>query len=252
MLPHVHRCGNWGSELVSYLPEVTWILSSNAKLESRSLCDPGHTYFTAMEDRRLISFILPDGLFIPKSLVFMLWCQSHKLRSLAFFSPLCFSVAQSCPTLCNPMDCSVPDFPVLHHLPEFAQIHVHWIRDAIQPSHPLSPPSPSCSQSFPASESFPMSQLFISCGQSIRASVSASVLPMNIQSWFPLKLTGLISLLAKGLSRVFSSTTVWNHQFFGTQPSLHLQLSHPYTLLFVVVRSLSCVQLFTTPWTAAH
>ena len=102
MLPHVHRCGNWGSEPVSYLPEVTRILSSNAKLESRSLCDPGHTYSTAMGDRRLISFILPDGLFIPKSLVFMLWHQSHKLWSLAFFSPLCFSVAQSCPTLCNP------------------------------------------------------------------------------------------------------------------------------------------------------
>ena len=109
------------------------------------------------------------------------------------------SAAPSCPTLCNPMDCSVLGFPVHHKLPELAQIHVHWIRDAIQPSHPLLPPSPSCPQSFPASESFPMSQLFISCGQSIRASVSASVLPMNIQSWFPLKLTGLISFESKGL-----------------------------------------------------
>ena len=75
-------------------------------------------------------------------------------------------------------------------------------------------------QSFPASVSFPMSQLFVSGGQSIRASASASVLPMNIQGWFSLGLTGLISLLSKGLSRVFSSTTVWKHQFFGTQPSL--------------------------------
>ena len=146
---------------------------------------------TAMGDRRLISFILPDGLFIPNSLVLMLWCQSHKLRSLAFFSPLYFSVAQSCPTLCNPMECSAPNFPVRHHL-EFAQTYVHWIRDAIQPSHPLSPPSPSCPQSFPASVSFPMSQVSISCGRSIRASVSASVLPMNIQGWFPLVCQGCI------------------------------------------------------------
>ena len=81
-------------------------------------------------------------------------------------------------------------------------------------------PFSSCSQSFPASGSFPMSRLFTSGGQSIGASASASVLPVNIQGWFPLGLTGLISLLSKGLSRVFSSTTIWKHQFFGTQPSL--------------------------------
>ena len=72
-------------------------------------------------------------------------------------------------------------------------------------------------QSFPASGSFLMSWLFISDGQSIRTSASAPVLPMNIQSWFPL---GLISLQSKGLSRVFFSTTIWKHQFFSTQPSL--------------------------------
>ena len=81
-----------------------------------------------------------------------------------------------------------------------------------------------CLQSFPASVSFPMSQFFTSGGQSIGASASASVLPMNIQDWFTLELTGLISLKSKGLSRVFSSTTVWKHQFFGTQPSLFLIL----------------------------
>ena len=75
-----------------------------------------------------------------------------------------------------------------------------------------------CPQSFPASGSFPMSQLFASGVQSIGA--SASVLPMNIQGWFPLRLTGLISLQSKGLSRVFSKTTVQKHQFFGAQPSL--------------------------------
>ena len=75
-------------------------------------------------------------------------------------------------------------------------------------------------QCFPASGSFPMSRLFESGGQSIGTSASASVLPMNIQGWFPLGLTGLIFLLSKWLSRVFSSTTVWRHQFFSSQPSL--------------------------------
>ena len=76
----------------------------------------------------------------------------------------------------------------------------------------------SCPQCFPASLSFPMSQLFVLGGQSNRASASALVLPMSIQDWYPLGFTGLISLLSKGLSRVFSSTTVWKHQFFGTLP----------------------------------
>ena len=79
-------------------------------------------------------------------------------------------------------------------------------------------PFSSCPQSFPTLGSFPMSWLFVSGGQSIGA--SASALPMNIQGWFPLELTGLISLQFKELSRVFSSNTVWKHQFFGTQPFL--------------------------------
>ena len=77
----------------------------------------------------------------------------------------------------------------------------------------------SCLQSFPASGSFPMSQFSASSGQSIRVSASASVLPVNIQDWFPLRLTGWISLQSKGLSRVFSNTTVQKHQFFGAQLS---------------------------------
>ena len=81
-------------------------------------------------------------------------------------------------------------------------------------------PFSSWPQSFPESGSFPMSQLFISGGKSIGTSASASVLPMNIQSWFSLGLTGLIYVLYKGLSRVFSNTTVQNHQFFGAQLSL--------------------------------
>ena len=76
----------------------------------------------------------------------------------------------------------------------------------------------SCFESFPASGSFPISWLFVSNGQNIRASTSALVLPMNIQDWFPLGLTGLISLESKLLSRVFPSTTIQKHQFFGAQP----------------------------------
>ena len=104
----------------------------------------------------------------------------------------CCSVAQSCPTICNPMDCSVLDFPVLYHLLELAQTHVHWVDPTISSSVV---PFSYCLQSFPASGSFLMSQLFVSGGHSIAASASASVLPMNIQDWFPLRLTGLISLV---------------------------------------------------------
>ena len=90
--------------------------------------------------------------------------------------------------------------------------------------HPTISPSvasfSSCPQSFPGSGSFPVRWFFTSSGQSIEASASASVPLMNIQCWFPLGLTGLISLLSKGLSRVFSSTTVQKHQFFSTQSSL--------------------------------
>ena len=118
----------------------------------------------------------------------------------------CCSVTQLCSTLCDPMDCSTLGFPALHYLPGFAQTHVHWVSDAIQPSHPLSSPSPPALNLSQQQGLFPMSQLFASDGLSIRA--LASVFPMNIQSWFPLGLTGLISLLSKGFSRVFTNTTV--------------------------------------------
>ena len=94
------------------------------------------------------------------------------------------SVARSCLTLCGPMDCSMPGCPILYYLLEIAQTHVHWVSDAKQPSHPLSPllllPSV-----FPSIKVFSISQLFASGGQNIRASASASVFPMNIQGWFP-------------------------------------------------------------------
>ena len=134
------------------------------------------------------------------------------------------SVLQSL-THCDPMDCSMPGFPVIHQLPEFVQTHVHQVGDAIQPSHPVVPFS--CLQSFPASGSFSVSQFFASGGQSIGVSASAAVLPMNSQDSFPLGWTGWISLQSKGLKSLLqhhSSTgsSLWCSAFFI------VQLSHPY------------------------
>ena len=131
---------------------------------------------------------------------YLICVSCYLLFSLAFSS-----VTQSYLTFCDPMDCSMPGFPVHHQLPELTQTHVHPAGDAIQPSHPV---ISSCLQSFPASGSFPMSQFFSSGGQSIGVPASASVLPMNIQDWLLLGLTGWISLQSKWLSRVFSNTTV--------------------------------------------
>ena len=124
------------------------------------------------------------------------------------FSQSVSSVAQSCPTLCNPTDCSTPGLPVHHQLPELAQTHVHQVGDAIHSSHPLLSTSP------PA---FNLSQhqgLFLWVSSShqgakvLGVSASASVLPVNIQDWIPLGWTGWIFLQTEGISRVFSNTTV--------------------------------------------
>ena len=127
------------------------------------------------------------------------------------------SVAQSCPTLCNPMNRSMPGLPVHHQLPEFTQAHVHRVSDAIQPSHPLSSPSPHAPN--PVSASFPISQLFTWGGQSTGVSALASFLPKKSQGSSPSELTGWISLQSKRLSRAFSNMTVQKHQFFGAQVS---------------------------------
>ena len=118
------------------------------------------------------------------------------------------SVAQSCPTLCNSRDCSTPGFPGAY---SNSCLSCQWYHPTISYSVVL---FSSCVQSFPASESFPMSQFFASGSQSIGVSASASVLPKNIQDWFPLGWTGWISLQSKGLSKVFSNTTAQKHQFF--------------------------------------
>ena len=128
----------------------------------------------------------------------------------------CCSVTQLCPTLCDTMDCGTPGFTISQSLLMLISI------ESVMPSNhlilccPLFLPH----SSFLASGSFPMSQFFASGGQSIGVSASTSVLSMNIQNLFPLGLTDWFSLQSKGLSRVFSKTTVQKHQFFGAQLSL--------------------------------
>ena len=128
-------------------------------------------------------------------------------------------VTQSCPTLCDPMDCSTPGLAVYHQLLEFTPTHVHWVGGAIQPCHPLSSLSPPTFH-LPSIRTFQMSRFFTSGGHSIGASSSVSVLPMNIQGWSPLGWNGWISLQSKGLARVSSNTTVQKHQSFSAQLSL--------------------------------
>ena len=131
----------------------------------------------------------------------------------------CCSVAKLCPTFCDPHGLQHTWLPCPSFSPRVCSnsctLSWWW-----HPTISLSiVPFSSCLQSFPASGSFPVSQFFASGGQSIGVSASASVLPLNIQNWFPLGLTGWISFLSKGFSGVFSNT-LQKHQFFGTQPSL--------------------------------
>ena len=157
-----------------------------------------------------------------------MWVErSRKSFLVSLDSKSCSSVAKSCLTLCDPMDCSTPGFLVLHYLPEFAQIHVHWVGDAIQPCHPLLPPSP---------PSFNLSQhqgLFPWASSSHQV---AKVLEFQLQPQSSVEYLGLISfrmdwldlLAVQGLSRVFSNITVQKHQFFSTQLYLYSN-SHIYT-----------------------
>ena len=142
-----------------------------------------------------------------------------------YSSYCCCSVAMSCPTLCNPMDCSMPGFPVLYYLPESAEIHVHWFGDAIQPSHPLSLPSP---PALNLSQHQNLFQWVISSHQ------MAKVLELQLQhhsfQWTfstNFGLTGLISLQSKELSSLLQhhsskASILWCSAFFM------VQLSHPY------------------------
>ena len=123
--------------------------------------------------------------------------------------------------LCDPMDCSMSGLPVPYHLLEFVQVHVHCISDAVQSTHPLTPSS----STLYLSQHQGLFQWVVCSHQMtkiLEVSASASVLAVNIQGWSLLRLAGLISLLSRELSGVFSSTTVWRHQFFGVL-SIHLK-----------------------------
>ena len=153
--------------------------------------------------------------FWPPLAIFLCTIHIEQYTTLSYqFS----SVTQSCPTLCDLMNCSTPGLPVHHQLLEFTQTHVHWVGDAIQPSHPLSSPSPLAPN---PSQHQRLFQWVNSTwgGQSTGVSALASFLPKKSQAWSPSEWTGWISSQSKGLSRVFSNTTVQKHQFFGAQPS---------------------------------
>ena len=157
-------------------------------------------------------------------------CISVSAFEAAIISSQFSSITQSCLTLCDTMDCSMPGFPPTPTTGACSNScpSSWWCHPTIS-SFVI--PCSSYLQSFPASGSFQISQFFTSGGQSIGVSASASVLPMNIQGWFPLGLTGLISLWSKGLSRIFSNTTFQKHQFFGAQLSLWSN-SHIHTRLY--------------------
>ena len=128
------------------------------------------------------------------------------------------------------MNHSTPGLPIHHQLPEFTQTHVHWVGDAIQPSHPLPSPFPPALNLSQHQGLFKMSQFFTSGGLKIGVSASTSVLPMNTQDWSPLVYTGWISLQSKGLLNCFNY----------------------YLHCCAVLSHLSHVWLFATPWTIAH
>ena len=139
--------------------------------------------------------------------------QTHAATWMNFEDIQFSSVAQSCPTLCNPMDCSMPGLGLGLPCPSLTPGAYLNSCPSSRWCHPII-----SSSVIPfSSGSFPRSQFFTSGGQSIGVSASSSVLPMNIQDWFPLGWTGWISLQSKGLSRVFSNTTVQKHQFFGIE-----------------------------------
>ena len=137
-----------------------------------------------------------------------------KVQSVQFSS-----FTQSCPTLCDPMNRSMPGHPIHYQLPEFTQTHCHRVGDTIQPSHPPSSPSPPALNLSQHQGLLKWVSSLHQVAESIGVSASTLVLPMNTQDWSPLGWTGWISLQSKGLARVFSNTTVQKHQFFGTQLS---------------------------------
>ena len=172
-------------------------------------CSPPGSSIHGILQARILEWVgshsILQGIFLTRGLNPALL---HCRQILYHLSHQFGSVAQSCPTLCNPMNRSMPGLPVHHQLPEFTQIHVHQLGDAIQPSHPQSSPSPPAPNPSQHQGLFQRVNSSHEVAQSIGVSASASVLPKNTQDWSPLGWTGWISLKSKGLSRVFSNTTV--------------------------------------------
>ena len=158
------------------------------------------------------------------------WLMSLCMMSSKFIHVVAVQSLKSCWTLCDPHGLQHARLPCTSLSPGVYSDSCPLSRWCHPTTSSSVVPFSSCLPSFPAPESFPMSQLFASHGQIIEASASALVLPMNSQDRFPLGLTVLIFLQSKGLSRVFSSTTIQKHQFFGTQPSLWSN-SHVHTWL---------------------
>ena len=153
-------------------------------------------------------------------------CRMRKIGSLGWHIHTC-SFAKSFLTVSNPMDCSMSGIPVFHYSPEFAKIHVHWVNDAIKPFHPL-PPSSSPDLNFSKHQGlFQWVGSLHQVTKVLELHLQHQSFPINIQGWYLLGFIGLISSKSKRLTRVFSSTTIQRHQFFGTQPFI-VQLSHPH------------------------
>ena len=142
------------------------------------------------------------------------FCLSARKKEFSWVSSV------SSVTLCDPKNHSMPVLPVHQQLKEFTQSHVHWIGDAIKPSHPLSSPSPPALNLSQHQGLFKWVSSLHEVAKVLEFQLQHQSVPMNIQDWSPLGWTSCISLQSMGLSRVFSNTTVQRHQFFSTQLSL--------------------------------
>ena len=160
--------------------DITWLAYKMIQIMAKNQCLKSTSFF---KSRFSSKYFFPLNFII-----------SHK-QVLVQFS----SVTWSCLTLCHSMNHSTPGLSVHHQFPESTQTHVYWVSDSIQPSHPLSSPSPPALNLSQHQGLFQWVSSFVSGGQSIRVSASTSVLPMNTQDWSPLGWTGWISLQSKGL-----------------------------------------------------
>ena len=185
------------------VPGSMWDLSSQTRMET---APPAVEALSHFKNKILLEYLFQFSSFSHSAVYDSLWHHGLPHTRLPCLSPTPRACSNSCPSS-------------------------QWCHPTISSSVV---PFSSCLQSFPASRSFPMSHFFISSGQSIGVSASTSVLLMNVQDWFPLGLTGWFSLQSKGLSRVFSNTTVHKHQFFGAQPSLWY-ISYIYTYIYLYI-----------------